>query len=733
MSTHKHFDLICVIVTICAVIVTLLFMNGKAIGITPIVDEDSENYEGTAYFTANDQDASWAESTDDMTIIDLHGSGADIDGNGAYFYDGDLYITGSGKYAIGGISYGSIIVDAYESSKVYILLDMLGLTCDDNACFIVNQADKVFLTLAEGSDNSFVSGAEYSDEALADEITGVIFSHDDLTINGSGSLTVTGGYKHGIVAKDDLVITGGNISVEAPTDGIRANDSLRIRNADITVDAGDDGVVLNHEGGYFYMESGSLDVTSGDDGIHAGGDVTVAGGDITVSAGDDGIHSDTAFLISDGSVTINDCYEGIEAVTIDIEGGDTLIYPKDDGLNANGGSGDMFGMGGGMGGPGGMGGHNMGGGSESANSVSGNMQDFPDSWNKADVSGNMPDMPMDMQSDSSEAGSTAHEMSSEMPDMNMDEDKGVTASEETDQDSVDSEDEETYVKISGGTLTIINDSGNDADGIDSNGDLIITGGTVRVSLVNNGNNSALDYGSESGGVAEISGGTVIACGNYSMAEQFDSSSTQASILYTYSEGAEARTKVALEDTDGNVILEYEVPQTFSSINMSCPEMQVGETYLVVIGDNVEEITIDEISASYGDATSGGFGGSMNFGGMQPRGDFGGFGGGRGMGGSASGNGMGRGGHGMRGGVSSDSAGDMPMMPPGMDASGNNGNMPGDETDGADEEGTETAQAAVSGASLTEFDPDTCSALGASVIAIIAGICVAVFYKRKWRR
>ncbi|MBQ9360904.1 MAG: carbohydrate-binding domain-containing protein [Lachnospiraceae bacterium] len=701
MSTNKHFDLICVIVTICAVIVTLLFINGKAIGITPIVDEDSENYEGTEYFTANDQDASWTENTDDMTIIDLHGSGADIDGNGAYFYDGDLYITGSGKYAIGGISYGSIIVDAYESSKVYILLDMLGLTCDDNACFIVNQADKVFLTLAEGSDNSFVSGTEYSDEALADEITGVIFSHDDLTINGSGSLTVTGGFKHGIVAKDDLVITGGNISVEAPTDGIRANDSLRIRNADITVDAGDDGMVLNHEGGYFYMESGSLDVTSGDDGIHAGGDVTVVGGDITISANDDGIHSDTAFLINDGTITINECYEGIEAETIDIAGGDTLIYPKDDGLNANGGSGDMFGMGDGMGGPGDMGGHHMGGGSESANSVSGNMKDFPDSWNKADVSGNMPNMSIDM---------------------NMDEDKSVTASEEGNQDSDDSGSEEAYVKISGGNLTIINDSGNDADGIDSNGDLIITGGTVRVSLVNNGNNSALDYGSESGGVAEISGGTVIACGNYSMAEQFDSSSTQASILYTYSDGAEAGTKVALEDTDGSVILEYEVPQTFSSMNMSCPEMQVGETYLVVIGDNVEEITIDEISASYGDATSGGFGGSMNFGGMQPRGDFGGFGGDHGMGGFASGNGMERGGHG---------------GPPDMNSSqgitGGPGDMPGDETDGADEEGTEAAQAAVSGTTLTEFGSDTWTALGTSVAAIIAGICVAVIYKRRWKR
>ncbi|MBR1523276.1 MAG: carbohydrate-binding domain-containing protein [Lachnospiraceae bacterium] len=694
MSTSKYIDRICVIITICAVILTAVFMNGKAIGIQAIVDEDAESYEGTEYFTANDMNSSW--DTDGAVLIDLMGDNATIEGNGAYFYDGDLYITGAGKYVIGGVSYGSIIVDAYESSKVYILLDMVDINCKDDAAFKVEQADKVFLTLAEGSSNYFTSGEEYSEEALADGVTGAIFSHDDLTINGSGSLTVTAGYKHGIVGKDDVVITGGTISVSAPGDGIRANDSLRVMEADITVDAGDDGVVINHEGGYFYMESGSLDVTSADDGFHSAGDVTVAGGDITISADDDGIHSDTAFSITGGTVTISKCYEGIEAVTIDIDGGDTLIYPTDDGLNANGGSGDMFGMGGG--GFGGMGGHGMSGNFVSGNEVSGN---------RADMQGKMPDM--------------------EFPD-DFDPQEGFTAaSANNTATDDDTEEEETYVHISGGTLTIINDSGQDADGIDSNGDIIITGGTVRVSLVNNGNNSALDYGSESGGVAEISGGNVIACGNYSMAEQFDSSSAQASILYTYSEGAEAGTTVALEDADGNVIMSYEVPQTFSSMNMSCPELKVGETYLVVIGDNVEEITIDEISASYGDAVSGGFGGNMNFGGMQSRGDFGGFGG--------------RGGHGRRGdSVSSDMSG----MPPGMDGSGNgnmqmlsgNGGMPGGERMGESEAAEEDEDASeafvVAGQSLSEFDSDTWAALAASIAALAAGIGIALWYKRRHR-
>lgn len=582
------------------------------------------------YFSEKDLDDSW--STEDASHITLMGDSAEVSGSGAYYSEGSVYIMQSGKYVINGsLDNGSIIVEADKSSEIRIMLDSVRLNRDDDAALRIAQAGNVYITLAEGSKNSLISGKEYSEEAQNDNVTGAVFSRDDLTINGSGQLDVISGYRHGIVAKDDLKITGGIISVSAPEDGIRANDSIRIIYADITSEAGDDGVVLNHADGYFYMGSGSLNITGGGDGIHSGGDVTVAGGNISISAGDDGIHSDTAFCITDGTVAISECYEGIEAVTIEIAGGDTLICSKNDGLNANGGNGDMFG---GMqgGNPGGRGGHGMMTGS--GNSVSGDMPGFPPDMGMPETSGGHPGMPPD-RNDSSISDNTFREkqtgvsgngfggrpfgVSGNMggrPQMPSEAGDEISSGEKT----------ETYVKISGGSLTIINESGQDADGIDSNGDILITGGTVRVSLVNNGNNCALDYASESGGKAEINGGTVIACGNYSMAEQFDSTSSQASILYIYSEGAEAGTRVALEDRNGNVLLEYEVPQTFSALNISCPGLKVGETYLIVIGDKAEEITIEETSASYGDAVSGGFGGRMNFGGMQHRGDFGGFGG-----------------------------------------------------------------------------------------------------------
>ena len=454
MSTNKYIDRICVIITVCAVILTAVFMNGKAIGIQAIVDEDAEGYEGTEYFTANDMNGGW--DTEDATVISLTGDGAEIQGEGVYTYDGDVYISAGGKYVLSGkLDDGSIVVDAYDSSKVYLLFDGVDITCSDDAGLKVEQANKVFVTLAEGSENSITSGAEYSDEALKDEVTGAVFAHDDLTINGSGSLTVSAGYKHGIVGKDDIIITGGTITVSAPVDGIRANDSLRIMKADITVDAKDDGVVINHEDGYFYMESGSLNVTSEDDGIHSAGDVTVAGGEITVSAADDGIHSDKAFYLTDGRITISRCYEGIEAITIDISGGETLIYSEDDGLNANGGSGDMFGMGGGFGG--------MHGGSASGNWISGNNIGM-----KGGMQGGMPETGFP-EADTGEGTVSDPRM---MQRQEASEATGNTSSES----SADSgtEEEETYIHISGGTLTIINETGQDADGIDSNGDIVIS-------------------------------------------------------------------------------------------------------------------------------------------------------------------------------------------------------------------------------------------------------------------
>ena len=542
MSDDKHIDRVCIIITIIALLVTVLFMNGEKLGIEAIVDEDAEKYSDLANFTANDQNGEW--DTTDAAVITLNGDDAEVSGKGAYVYNGSVVISNAGKYVISGtLNNGNISVNAYDSSKVWILLDGADIRCADNAALRIEEADKVFLTLSAGSENFLTSGEEFSEEALADGTGGVIFARDDLTINGSGSLTISGGPKHGIEANDDLIITGGMISITAPGDGMHANDSLRIMNAGITIEAGDDGLAVSKEGGYLVIESGTLSITSGDDAIHTAGDITVSGGDITISAQDDGIHSDTNVLISEGAVLINKCYDGIEAVTISIEGGDITLYPSDDGLNANGGTGG-FPM---------MGGFGRGG------------------WN-------------------------------------------MNTETVTETPAAETEDDSTWVRISGGNLTIINEEGRDADGIDSNGDLVITGGTIRVSLPGGGTNNAVDYGSENGGTATISGGTLVASGGAMMSENFDSSSEQPVILYNLSETVAGGTEVLVLDTDEKVLLSYAPQQSFNSIFLSCPEMKIGGSYTVVIGDTEETLTLSSDAVTLGSAGMGAMGGGFARGG-----------------------------------------------------------------------------------------------------------------------
>ena len=691
MSTHKNINKICVVVTVLAIIFTILFMNGKKLGLTSMYDEDAEAYEDSAYFTANDQKKDWDESS--ATFITLDGSDIKISGNGAYVYENNVVISGGGYYVISGsLDDGSIVVDAYNSSKVFIKLKGVDIYCSDDACLRVDQADKVFLTLAKGTVNSFESGEEYSDEALEDGTGGAIFAHDDLTINGTGSLTVTANYKHGIDANDDLIITGGNIDVYAPKDGIHVNDSIRIKNADILVSASDDGVVTSKEGGFIYMESGTLDITSSDDGIHATGDVFIDGGEISITAGDDGIHSDTNVTINDGYINIPQCYEGIEAITIDVAGGEIEIYPSDDGLNANGGSGDMFGMGGmqggmdnqngGMGGPGGgfdpssmtdseqssetesssevvnsqsgesdsnsdatktqssefradnndiqsneIGSDTEAGDTQSSEAENDSTEQVQDNEADTDASdtnadtrnnqmgpggGNMqpPDMQGGMMNQNSEDGNTSESTSENITDIS-----GDNMSADASEDS--SEDEETYINISGGKITIINENGQDADGLDSNGSIFITGGEVYVSLSGNGTNNAIDYGSENNGICEISGGTVIACGGNGMVEEISDTSAQCSIMYNLSTTIEGGNEITLTDSDGNQLISYEVPCSFSSVVISTPEMKQNETYTLTMGDTTEEITTESIAGTYGEAVStmGGIGG-MQGGNMQ---------------------------------------------------------------------------------------------------------------------
>ena len=288
MGTHRHIDLVCVLATLAALVITVLFMNGEALGITALADGDADD----GQFTANDLNADWDRTG--ATEIALTGDGGSVKGNGAYIYDGDVHIVYAGRYILSGeLTGGSVIIDADGDDKIWLLLDGVSLHCDDSAALIVEQAKKVFLTLADGTENVISSGGEYTADAVSSGIDGAIYSRDDLTINGQGSLRVTAEYRHGIVCNDDFVLTGGSVDITAAQDGIHANDSARFADMDLTIHAGDDGITVSNDDATAYV------------------------------------------YVQSGAITIPACYEGIEAIEITIAGGTVYIRPTDDGINAN--------------------------------------------------------------------------------------------------------------------------------------------------------------------------------------------------------------------------------------------------------------------------------------------------------------------------------------------------------------------------------------------------------------
>lgn len=271
-------------------------------------------------FSDRDKEVGFDEGVD--TIITLNGDSASCTSDAVQISGSTVTITDEGTYILSGtLNNGSIVVEAEDSDKLQLVLNGVDITCNTSAAIYVKQADKVFITLAPGTENQLETSGEFA--AIDDNnIDGVIFSKDDLTLNGSGALTVECANGHGIVSKDDLVFTGGEYRIEASAHGISGKDSVRIA-------------------------AGSFDITAGEDGIHSENDddmtlgfVYIADGDISINVGDDGIHAGNQVLIENGTVNIVKSEEGIEGLTVDIAGGNVTINANDDGLNATDGSSD---------------------------------------------------------------------------------------------------------------------------------------------------------------------------------------------------------------------------------------------------------------------------------------------------------------------------------------------------------------------------------------------------------
>lgn len=264
----------------------------------------------SSYFTDRDQDASYDESI--ATKISLGGSTAKTSGDGASVSGSTVTITAAGTYVLSGSSENvQIVVKAGDQDKVQIVLDGVTMTGTD-AAIVVENADKTFITLAEGSKNSISDSANHTNT----DYDAAIYSKDDLTFNGSGSLTIEGKYGNAVESNDDLRITGGTYTIKGYKNGLSANDAINIKEA-------------------------SLDITATEDAIHSDndedtslGNLYIQSGTITINAGDDGLHASNAAVIDGGTITVKSSVEALEGTNVTINGGTLDLYATDDEINA---------------------------------------------------------------------------------------------------------------------------------------------------------------------------------------------------------------------------------------------------------------------------------------------------------------------------------------------------------------------------------------------------------------
>ena len=250
--------------------------------------------------------------------------------------DGDtVTVTEEGTYVLTGtLTNGQVIVDADKSAKVQLVLADAGITNSSGAALYIRSADKVFVTLKDGTSNALTSSGAFV-QIDDNNVDGALYSKEDLTLNGGGSLTVTSAEGHGIVGKDSVVVTGGSVTITAAKHGVQAKDDFRMLDGEITISCGKDGV------------------HAANDDDETLGNIYLAGGSLTVSSEDDGIHAENVLAVGGGDIDIQQSYEGLEAKQITIDGGHIRVVSSDDGVNAAGGA---AGQGFGFFGRGGMGG-----------------------------------------------------------------------------------------------------------------------------------------------------------------------------------------------------------------------------------------------------------------------------------------------------------------------------------------------------------------------------------------
>ena len=557
---------------------------------TDDIDFNLEPTESTIDTDFTDREQSGTYKASEAVKITLKQTTATVSGNGAEVDGSTITITEEGVYVISGtLEDGQIIVDA---SKVQIVLDGANINCGTNAAIYVREANKVFITLAEGSENTLSSGTEYT-QIDDNTVDGVIFSKSDLACSGSGSLTIEANYKHGIVSKDDLVITGGIYQITAADNGITAKDQLKILDGTFDIDAANSAVKAKNtddtELGNIYIAGGNFNIKAEQDGFHATGSIVVDDGTITVNSGDDGLHADLDTVINGGTIKIEESYEGLEGKRVVVNGGDITVNSSDDGVNAASSGSDG----------------STSGGNADENSDSTNRPQPPQN------SGGTDNTDISDRSELPDGADKSQQPPQDFDPENAPSDASGNAPQMMQGGPGGGGDSELYIKITGGTLTV----SADGDGLDSNGSLLVTGGTTIVYGPTSAGDGALDYD----GGATVTGGTLAAIGSAGMTQSFGEDSTQPSITCYCTETQSADTTITLTDGEGNALFTVTPEKAYASIVLTMQALTLDETYTLTAGTDTEEITLTDTITTAGTKPAKTMGGAPGGGNMPENG------------------------------------------------------------------------------------------------------------------
>lgn len=562
------------------------------------VQTDSNTQVDTSdMFSDRDYKTEYDESK--SAVITLTGDSATCTSDAVEINGSTVTIKDEGTYIVSGsLDNGMIIVEADDSDKLQIVLDNASIHSENSAPIYILEADKVFITLAEGSANSLSNGGSF--EAIDDNnIDGTLFSKQDLTLNGSGSLTITSPAGHGIVCKDDLVFTSGNYTIDAASHGMDVNDSVRVAEAAVAITSGKDGIHVENsddeELGFVYAESGTLTIDAQGDGMSAGAYMLITGGDYQIVSGGGSVNaeqktsdswgfmgggmgggrpggghggrgmweqdsqSDTSTDTEDDSTSI----KGLKtAGNLTITGGNITIDSADDSIHSN-----------------------------TSVTISGGTFEIAagDDALHADETLTVTDGNINI-SQSYEGLEGLYIVVSGGEISLVASDDGINAAGGTDQSGYGgprgndrfggSSSSNGSITISGGNL-FITSSG---DGLDANGTLEISGGYTVVCGPTTGDTATLDY--DTSGV--ITGGTFIGTGAYQMAQTF--SDSEQGVVAVSVGNQQAGTELTLKDAAGNTVVTHTPDMSYAILIYSSPEIVKGETYTLTVGADSGEIT-----------------------------------------------------------------------------------------------------------------------------------------------